>query len=191
MPKVVNSFRLTVHRLRKTVYRPLSTVHHKGFTLIELLIVIAIIGLLVGLGTFSYGNAQAKARDTRRKQDLQAIASALHLYYQDNGAYPNFCDNSAAWFGTPWDFNACPGGNLPDVLQPYLKSLPYDPINIDTGNANLKLYEYVPSGGGTGYTLRTVLENKNDWQINCKVPPSTPGSCGWNDYYNYFITNPN
>lgn len=175
-----------------TKYKILNTKYcgSAGFTLVELLIVIGIISLLVVMATFSYGNAQMKTRDSKRKQDLLDIKRALQLYYEDNGSYPNFCDNSAAWYGTPWDFNACPGGNLPDALSPYISALPVDPVNMDTGNANLKLYQYEPTGSGTGYVLRTVLENKNDRQINCKVPPAALGSCGWNDYYNYYITNP-
>lgn len=52
-----------------------------GFTLLELLVVIGIISVLVSLGTFSYSTAQKKARDTKRKSDLQAIKNGLEQYY--------------------------------------------------------------------------------------------------------------
>lgn len=53
----------------------------KAFTLLELLVVIGIISVLVGLGTFSYSTAQKKARDTKRKGDLQATKNGLEQYY--------------------------------------------------------------------------------------------------------------
>lgn len=60
-----------------------------GFTLMELLIVIAIIGILISLGTVSYGSAQKKSRDSRRMQDLKAMQNAFEQYYADNnGNYP-------------------------------------------------------------------------------------------------------
>lgn len=60
-----------------------------AFTLLELLVVIGIIAVLVGLGTFSYSTAQKKARDTKRKGDLQAIHNGLEQYYSICGfTYP-------------------------------------------------------------------------------------------------------
>ena len=64
-----------------------------GFTLFELLIVIAIIGVLVSLGTASYTSAQKKSRDGRRQSDLKAIQNAFEQYYADNsGSYPATCN---------------------------------------------------------------------------------------------------
>src|SRR3989344_2272363 len=64
----------------------------RGFTLIELLVVMTIIGVLSGLGYVNFDNAQDKARDARRKEDLKAIKTALVSYYQDHDAYPPLCD---------------------------------------------------------------------------------------------------
>jgi prepilin-type N-terminal cleavage/methylation domain-containing protein len=60
----------------------------RGFTLLELLIVIALIGILVSVGTASYSSAQFKARNSRRKQDMKAVQSALEQYYGVNNEYP-------------------------------------------------------------------------------------------------------
>lgn len=59
-----------------------------GFTLLELLVVMAIIGILAAIGFGSYGTVQSKARDARRKSDLENVARALEMYYNDNKAYP-------------------------------------------------------------------------------------------------------
>jgi prepilin-type N-terminal cleavage/methylation domain-containing protein len=51
-----------------------------GFTLVEILIVLIVISILAALVIVSYGNVQAKARDTRRMSDLQNIAEAIGTY---------------------------------------------------------------------------------------------------------------
>lgn len=59
-----------------------------GFTLIELLITIAIIGVLASVVLSSLNSARALARDGHRMAVLENIQKALHLYYDDHGAYP-------------------------------------------------------------------------------------------------------
>lgn len=60
-----------------------------GFTIIELLIVIAIIGILAGLVLNNFQGAQAKARDTQRRTDINNVHAKLEEFYNDNGGYPN------------------------------------------------------------------------------------------------------
>lgn len=73
-----------------------------GFTLIELLVVIAIIGILSTVAMTSLGNARSKARDARRKTDLDAISLALEQYYAQYGTYvvpgTGYSGCSCGWF---------------------------------------------------------------------------------------------
>lgn len=62
---------------------------NKGFTLIELLVVVAIIGMLAAMIELSLGNARLKARDTRRLSDVSQIRTALELYLNQGGGYPD------------------------------------------------------------------------------------------------------
>ena len=55
-----------------------------GFTLIELLVVMAILGILTTIVASSFSSSQEKAHDARRKSDLEGLAKALEVYYNDN-----------------------------------------------------------------------------------------------------------
>lgn len=57
-----------------------------GFTLIELLIVITILGILSVVGLTSYSGLTGKTQDTKRKADVDVIAKAYELKY-DNQNY--------------------------------------------------------------------------------------------------------
>ncbi len=111
----------------------------QGFTLIELLVVISIIGLLSSVVLTSVSIVRSKARDSKRVQDLRTVATALEMYYQDNGSYP--VPSADYWQSNESD--ATYGWqNLQTALAPYLPKLPVDPRN--TGG--------VPWGGGADYT---------------------------------------
>src|SRR5690606_15156065 len=62
--------------------------NQKGFTIIELLVVIVIIGILVALTLPNLFSAQARGRDTDRKNELKNIQQKLETYFNDNGSYP-------------------------------------------------------------------------------------------------------
>ena len=68
----------------------------RGFTLIELLVVITIIGILAAGATSLAGNAQQKARDSTRVNDLRLLQSSLEQYYLSNDEYPE--DNTTTNF---------------------------------------------------------------------------------------------
>jgi general secretion pathway protein G len=60
----------------------------KGFTLIELLVVVAIISLLFAIAIPNLFIALQRAKVTRSKADLKAIATALEMYRLDYGFIP-------------------------------------------------------------------------------------------------------
>ncbi len=59
-----------------------------GFTLLELLVVLVILGALILVGLRSFISSQMKARDTRRKSDIEQFTRALELFRGDKGYYP-------------------------------------------------------------------------------------------------------
>lgn len=60
----------------------------EAFTLIELLIVVAILSVLAGIAAASFLDAQVRAKVSRTKADLYAIALAVESYRVDRDAYP-------------------------------------------------------------------------------------------------------
>ena len=60
----------------------------RGFTIVELLIVIVVIGILAAIVIVAYSGIQSKARDASRVSSVQAMHTALSLYYVDNGSFP-------------------------------------------------------------------------------------------------------
>ncbi len=60
----------------------------KGFTLIEMVIVIAVMGVLMGIAFRGFSSIQQNARDTRRFADLRTVATQLELFFARCGHYP-------------------------------------------------------------------------------------------------------
>lgn len=103
----------------------------RGFTLIELLVVIAIISLLSSIVFASLGQARAKARDSKRVQDLVQMRNALELYASDHaGLYPLLVKGGGGERRDCWD---CSDNTFYDSgrmlsLVPYLSVRPTDPL---------------------------------------------------------------
>lgn len=75
-----------------------------GFTLIELLIVIAIIGLLAGVGFSQYIQLKERAYDLDAQTSLQHLFRACKVYWGDKG--PGSTCNVSAVSGSSYGFVA-------------------------------------------------------------------------------------
>ncbi len=56
-----------------------------GFTLIELMIVIAIIGILIGVAVYGFRNAQKAGNETTTRQNIQTLAAIEIQYHTTHG----------------------------------------------------------------------------------------------------------
>lgn len=161
----------------------------KGFTLIELLVVVAIIGVLASVVLASLNTTRSKARDAKRITELKQIQTALELYYNDYGAYPNiFCESVFISSYPSW--NSC----WATLLSGYISSMPVDPINsISTHN----WYTYIPNSNPHGcsnltpgdalgkYVLTARLENPYSSANYCATSFSNQGD---NSAVNYILS---
>jgi general secretion pathway protein G len=74
-----------------------------GFTLLEVLVVIAIIGLLVGLVAPAALRQLGGARVSVAKQAIERLGAVLDMYKLDVGTYPATSDGLAALVDKPPD----------------------------------------------------------------------------------------
>ncbi len=140
----------------------------KGFTLIELLVVIAIIGLLSGVVISSMNSSRTKSRDTRRKEDIKALQTAIEMMNHDNNRYP---------------------GNATAVLidstlitSSYMTRVPQDPQYVagtgagQSGAATgaARGYWYVSDASGGSYCIGALLETTASGALAaCTGTPNT------------------
>lgn len=90
----------------------------EGFTLVEMLVVIAIIGLIMGLIGPRVLNYLSESKVKTARIQLQSFSSALDLFYLDAGRFPSTAEGLAALVRrTPgvaaWNGPYLKGGNVP------------------------------------------------------------------------------
>ena len=135
----------------------------EGFTIVELLIVIVVIGILAALVLNTFQGVQARARDTERKTDINAIHTQLEVFYNDNGYY---AVNAAA----------LTTATLPGIADEAL----LDPAGDGVGTGDYT-YTALPAGCDNsstdcgGYTLEAQLEEEaTAYSKNSLNSPATP-----------------
>lgn len=128
----------------------------KGFTLIELLVVISLIGILSTLILANLNSGRERSRDVQRKSDLRNIQTALRLYYNDMGVFPE-SNESYEVLGCGTDgTSVCSWGEDQFIKGStvYMNILPNDPQPSQN-------YRYIQTDSDS-YTLEACLENKSD-----------------------------
>jgi general secretion pathway protein G len=110
-----------------------------GYTLVEMLVVLAIIGLIVGLvGPRVLGHlSDSKAKAARIQ--IEGFAAALDIYFLDNGRYPSSSEGLTALVQKP--------DGATNWRGPYLKTnaVPDDPWG--------RAYTYVSPGQHGAYDI--------------------------------------
>ncbi|MCL4367058.1 type II secretion system GspH family protein [Patescibacteria group bacterium] len=88
---------------------PKTNSNPQGFTLFELLVVISILAILGIIGITIYTGTLNKARDAKRKADIEAMAGAMEANYVSGSGYPTSLN--ATWFSDQTvPTNPSPGG---------------------------------------------------------------------------------
>jgi prepilin-type N-terminal cleavage/methylation domain-containing protein len=137
----------------------------KAFTLLELLVVIAIIGILISLGVASFSNAQKKARDSRRREDLKAVQNGLEQHYADYTSYSNLSANDEL--------------QLTGLVSGLNSSSEYLPAGAPLDPRNQNPYIYRATYNNSSYCLCARLENDGTGNSNSST-------CGFVNNGNYF-----
>ncbi len=129
--------------------------------MLEILTVIAILGILAIMVMGNFIRSLKKARDSRRKQDLDQVKTALDIYYSEHESYPGV--TGAA--GLPW------GERFTDGNRIFMEKLPQDPNSSNTN------YIYQTDGSRQIFKLYSCLENTEDIDYD-KITPAAAPNCG-------------
>lgn len=143
----------------------------KGFTLVELLVVVSLVGILATLVLANLNSARQRGRDAQRKSDLKNIATALRLYYNDYGTYPNSSSGKIMGCGVNGNTECSWGGAFTAGSNTYMSVLPNDPLSGQD-------YRYTYSDS-ENYTLEACLENESDDKGQAPADGTTWCSTAW------------
>ncbi len=130
--------------------RPIGRYSKKqGFMTSEVFVAVALSVLILTAALYGFSEAKRYSRDNRRISDLKQISNALLLHLDAEGSYPSLCE---------WSTDPC----WRTFLDTYMKSVPTDPINKNTGHCDSEVgcyvYRYCRLGEGKAFALITNLE---------------------------------
>lgn len=124
----------------------------KAFTLPELLVVLTIISILSGIIIVNITFAREKARDAKRRTDIETIKDATELYYEVHQTWPGSSgtDVKVYYSNVTSPTNLTRWALLKTALSSEL-SLPSDPRNGSQ-------YYYAYATNGSDYEINCVFE---------------------------------
>ncbi len=136
---------------------PKTKNNQQGFTLVELLVVIVILAILGVVGVTLFSSTQARARDAKRKEDINAMAAAMEVNYVPGTGYPT------ALVGTWFADGSIPANPAPPAGGVYTTTFTSSavftfcaPIEGSTGNATSNI-----GAGMTGISNGAFYCKKN------------------------------
>lgn len=166
----------------------------RGFSLIELLVVIAIMALIIAVSLPNYISARERARDAKRKEEVQQLKNALQMYYSDFHAYP--ASSSFACGSGKYNYiQSC--GALHNTCCPCSTSIDFG-VGTDCATVYMKKFPsefgssmyYYQAASGDDFCLKVPLENAADsdtytnkvaaGKYQCAV--ACGSNCSGNDY---------
>lgn len=142
-------FQPAMNSKKKSSFNFVSDTSREGFSFIELLVSVTIIMVISSIAVVSFQSANKRARDDRRKADLEKTRAALEMYRTDYDLYPG----GLGVLVTDEYMNA-----VPDDPKDSLNYV-YDPDTAD--HYTYDLYAYMETGGNGIYTASCGDETCN------------------------------
>src|SRR3989344_1066072 len=152
--------------LERIIFGVSSAKAERGFTLIELLLSIAIIAILASFTLGATDKAKAKSRDSQAIREMKEMQTALNIFVNDRGFYPNETNL------TPYT------DNFNDMAQELVQAGFLSEIPVAPAGRTYEYYNYGP--GEVGALLITTLEAyplSTGYSGTCR--PFNPGGAPW------------
>ena len=119
----------------------------RGFSLVEIMIVLAIIGIIVGIMANNFSGGLDKAKVKQAKITIAQLTDRLEMYQTDCSTYPTTEEGLDALL-------TAPGGDSCEEWgpEPYMKKLPKDPWKRD----------YIYESDGGEFTITSLGKDKKE-----------------------------
>jgi prepilin-type N-terminal cleavage/methylation domain-containing protein len=93
----------------------------RGYTLLEVVVVVAIIAILTAVIAVNVVDSGRQSRDAKRQADLRTLQTAIELYKNKYGRYPEQCNVAVpaaadGWSGQQGTSYACAGGDTQYIV---------------------------------------------------------------------------
>lgn len=133
-----------------------------------MMVVIAVIGILSGIGLVALQSQRARGRNLQRTADVAEIQAAMEKYYTDHGHYP-YPDNCNSLNGQSVNhgWNGLASFLSPSSGKKYIAALPNDPLVTQPNHEQYAWRVIVsgPSDKSQHYIIEAPLESIGATQI--------------------------
>ena len=136
--------------------------NNQGFSLVEIMIVLAVIGIIVGIMANKFAGALDKSKVKAAKITIQQLSDRLEMYNTDCSAYPTTEEGFEALMSSPGD--SCEEWGP----EAYMKKVPKDPWNrpfiyeSDGADFTITSLGADKKEGGEGYDADLSNREKED-----------------------------
>lgn len=139
-----------------------SSSPERGFTLLELLVVLAILGMLIGLVAPAVMRQFGAAKEKIAEQSVERLSTVLDMYKLDVGTYPTTDQGLQALLAQPsgvahWEGPYLKGDKLPE--DPWGHPFAYRSPSERPGH-EFDLYSLGPKGQATGPQDPSAIASK-------------------------------
>jgi prepilin-type N-terminal cleavage/methylation domain-containing protein len=134
---------------------------NQGFTLIEIMVVVSIVAILAAVIGVNALQSGQQSRDAKRQADIRTLQSAVELYKNKYGRYPEGCNTYDTWSGQIGSGYDCADGTNRYIIgandrwfSEFMATLPLDKkLNSSVTNSG---YVYMTNELGTVYKIMAM-----------------------------------